>query len=100
MFDPFKDLLDQAVADGPYLNGGICLIDADGWEHAHVTGLVHPLTGHAAPEPLTDAGLRMRMASMRGERHPRRWKRVYRVASGASSQSTSRQRSPRNQPGR
>lgn len=56
--------LDRAVSTGGYLNGGVCLIDPEGWESAYVTGLVHPPHAATEPEQLRDPGLRMRMASI------------------------------------
>ncbi|PRY24194.1 CubicO group peptidase (beta-lactamase class C family) [Aliiruegeria haliotis] len=63
MIDSLDRLLRAAIAEGPYLNGAVCLIDPDGWEVPLVHGILAPESEGKA-DPLTDPGLRMRMASI------------------------------------
>ena len=63
MFETLASRLEEAVTAGGYLNGGVCLIDADDRTHCHVIGQMHPSSSNGESGPLIDPGLRMRMAS-------------------------------------
>ncbi len=61
MSDTLRNLLEQVLAEGPYLNGGVCRIAADGAVETHVRGPIHP---EAKTGPAVSPDLRMRMASI------------------------------------
>ncbi|SDJ99534.1 serine hydrolase domain-containing protein [Aliiruegeria lutimaris] len=64
MFERLKERLEGAVSEGGFLGGGICLIDRDGREQAHVTGRIHPDRPATGSNALADPGMRLRMASI------------------------------------